>query len=123
MLHHVSLEVPPSQVERSVEFWGLLGFEEVPAPDALGDSVRWLERDGTQIHLIRCDDPSTPAREGHVAVVAGDYDRALAALAGAGFQAEAGSNAWDAPRSFVRDPAGHLVEVMSRPPHPPFPPT
>jgi hypothetical protein len=32
-----------------------------------------------------------------------------------------GTNAWDAPRSFVRDPAGHLVEVMSRPPQPPWP--
>jgi len=25
------------------------------------------------------------------------------------------------PRSFVRDPAGHLIEVMSAPPHPPWP--
>ena len=63
MLHHVSLEIPPDEADRSVEFWGLLGFEEVPAADVLGDSVRWLERDGTQIHLI--------LTEGHTAAPAG----------------------------------------------------
>ena len=68
MLHHVSLEVPPDQGDRSVEFWGLLGFEEVPAADVLGDSVRWLERDGTQIHLILTEGHTAPAL-GHAAVV------------------------------------------------------
>ena len=66
-------------------------------------------------------DPSTPAREGHVAIVADDYERALDALAAAGFEASPAQEAWDAPRSFVRDPAGHLVEVMARPPLPPWP--
>jgi hypothetical protein len=32
-----------------------------------------------------------------------------------------GSNAWDAPRTFVRDPAGNLFEVMSKSPQPPWP--
>jgi hypothetical protein len=45
---------------------------------------------------------------------------ALTALRGAGFEPYDGENAWNAPRSFVRDPAGHLVEVMSAPPHPPW---
>jgi catechol 2,3-dioxygenase-like lactoylglutathione lyase family enzyme len=121
MLQHASLEVPEALVGDCVAFWELLGFTSMAAPPRLGGRFTWVEREGTQIHLIRCEDPGTPAREGHVAVVADDYDRALAALADAGFQAEAGSNAWDAPRSFVRDPAGHLVEVMSRPPLPPFP--
>jgi catechol 2,3-dioxygenase-like lactoylglutathione lyase family enzyme len=121
MLQHASLEVPEALVPECVAFWELLGFTSMAAPPRLGGRFTWVEREGTQIHLIRSEDPSTPAREGHVAVVADDYERALAALAGAGFQAEPGSNAWDAPRSFVRDPAGHLVEVMARPPLPPFP--
>ena len=33
-----------------------------------------------------------------------------------GFEPRPGSNAWDAPRWFVHDPAGHRVEVMSAPP-------
>ena len=122
MLQHASLEVPEALVRDCVAFWELLGFTEMAAPPRLGSGVTWVERDGTQIHLIHRADPSTPARDGHVAVIADDYDRILAALAGADFAVEDGSNAWDAPRSFVRDPAGHLVEVMSRPPQPPFPP-
>jgi catechol 2,3-dioxygenase-like lactoylglutathione lyase family enzyme len=60
-------------------------------------------------------------REGHVAVVAPDYELNLRSLLDAGFELRAGSNAWDAPRAFVRDPAGNLIEVMSAPPLPPFP--
>jgi hypothetical protein len=48
MLQHVSIEIPPDEVDRSVEFWGLLGFDEVESPEPLGDAVRWLERDGTR---------------------------------------------------------------------------
>jgi catechol 2,3-dioxygenase-like lactoylglutathione lyase family enzyme len=120
MLQHVSLEVPPAQVRECVAFWDLLGFTEMTPPPTLRDRVTWVEREGTQIHLIPVDAP-VRANEGHVAILAADYDAALAALADAGFEAREGSNAWDAPRTFVRDPAGHLVEVMSRPPHPPWP--
>jgi hypothetical protein len=56
------------------------------------------------------------ARRGHIAVVAPDYDGVLRALAEAGYTVEAAQNAWDAPRSTVRDPAGHIIEVMSRAP-------
>jgi hypothetical protein len=52
VLQHVSLEIPPQKADRSIEFWSLLGFEEVDSPEPLGDAVRWLERQGTQIHLI-----------------------------------------------------------------------
>jgi hypothetical protein len=40
MLHHVSIEIPPDEVDRSGEFWGLLGFDEVESPEPLGDAVR-----------------------------------------------------------------------------------
>ena len=83
MLHHVSLEVPPEEADRSIEFWGLLGFEEVPAADVLGDSVRWLERDATQIHLILTEGHTAPAL-GHAAVVAPDHAEAKRRLRDAG---------------------------------------
>ena len=54
-------------------------------------------------------------------VVAPDYEANLRLLLDAGFELEAGLNAWDAPRTFVREPGGNLVEVMSKPPVPPFP--
>jgi catechol 2,3-dioxygenase-like lactoylglutathione lyase family enzyme len=121
MLQHVSLEVRGDQVEACVRFWELLGFRSMQAPPRLGGRFTWVERNGTQIHLIPTDDPVS-AREGHAAVLAEDYEATIDALVEAGFEPRPGSNAWDAPRSFVRDPAGHLIEVMSAVPEPPFPP-
>ena len=120
MLHHVSIEVDPAEVEACAACWELLGFERVPAAEALGPYFTWLEREGTQIHLVPVDDPIA-AREGHVAVIADDYEATLARLEAEGFEVREGSNAWDAPRVFATDPAGHRIEVMSRPPHPPWP--
>src|SRR5215218_7202871 len=119
MLQHVTLEVRPELVRECVAFWALLGFTEMVAPESLRDRFTWVEREGTQIHLNPLEDPIA-AREGHVAVVAPDYEDVLRALTGAGFEVREGSNAWDAPRAFVRDPAAHLVEVMSAPPLGPF---
>lgn len=120
MLQHVTLEVRAEQVAACVGFWALLGFTEMMPPPRLRDRFTWLEREGTHIHLVPVDAP-VAAREGHVAVVAPDYAQALDALTRAGFEPRPGSNAWDAPRSFVRDPAGHRVEIMSAPPVPPWP--
>jgi hypothetical protein len=120
MLQHASLEVRPDQVDACVGFWRLLGFEAMTPPPILRGQVTWVQRAGTQIHLLHTDEPIA-APQGHVAVLPDDYDGTLAALRGAGFDPYPGSNAWDAPRSFVRDPVGHLVEVMSAPPNPPWP--
>ena len=120
MLQHVTLEVTPAQVRECVAFWELLGFNEMEPPPMLRDRFTWVEREGTQIHLVSVDDPIA-AREGHVAVIADDYEATLARLEAGGFEVHEGSNAWDAPRVFATDPAGHRIEVMSRPPHPPWP--
>jgi catechol 2,3-dioxygenase-like lactoylglutathione lyase family enzyme len=114
MLQHVSIEVRPDQVDACVAFWALLGFEQVEPPESLRQFT-WVERAGTQIHLMPFDDPVTTAR-GHAAVVVEDYDAALGRLREHGFETRDGSVAWGAPRSFVRDPAGNHVEVMSAPP-------
>jgi catechol 2,3-dioxygenase-like lactoylglutathione lyase family enzyme len=121
MLQHVTLEVAPHQVRDCVAFWALLGFTEMVPPPLLRDHYTWVEREGTQIHYAPADDPSPPARQGHVAIVAPDYDQVVQALQDAGFELTDGSNAWGARRTFVRDPAGHRVEVMAAPPHPPWP--
>ena len=120
MLQHVTLEVKPDHVEACVGFWELLGFRRMTPPPLLRDRFTWVERDGTHIHLVPVDDPAVP-REGHSAVVAPDPEAALTALRDAGFDPQPGSNAWDAPRWFVHDPAGHRVELMSAPPIPPWP--
>lgn len=101
-------------------FWALLGFARLTPPPLLRDRFTWVERAGTQIHLIPSDEPAIPV-EGHVAVHVGDYEGALRALEAAGFAPEAAAEAWGAPRAFVHDPAGHRVELMAAPPVPPWP--
>src|SRR4051794_26834910 len=110
MLQHVSLEVKPEDTARCVAFWRLLGFELVDAPGSLSGRATWVQRGPTQIHLLYTDEPHVPP-EGHAAVVVDDYDRTLEALRENGFDPDPRQEHWGAPRSFVRDPAGHRVEL------------
>ena len=114
-LQHVTLELRRSEVDACVRFYGLLGFERVEPPASLGDRAAWMQAGATQIHLMWVDEPVV-SQKGHVAVVAPEYDAVVGALRAAGFDVEPRTEHWGAPRSFVRDPAGHLVEVMAAPP-------
>ena len=102
-LHHVSLEVPPAEVERTVEFWALIGFEQLDAPPEIAPFVTWLERDGHQIHLIHTDEATVPAL-GHAAVVAPEFDATVTALRDAGFEVEDAQELWGEPRAFALAP-------------------
>ncbi len=115
MIHHVALEVRERDVSACVRFWALLGFERVEPPPSLRGRAVWVERRGTRIHLLFADEPVTP-REGHVAVVAEDYDATIDRLREAGHDPQPRTEHWGSPRSFVRCPAGHLVEVMKAAP-------
>lgn len=115
VVQHVTVEVPRERVDACAEFWTLLGFRRVEPPPALSDRAVWMERAGTQVHLMYVDDPVVPPK-GHVAVVANDYDAAFAALREHGHEPEPRPEHWGAPRCFVHDPAGHRVEVMAAPP-------
>jgi catechol 2,3-dioxygenase-like lactoylglutathione lyase family enzyme len=117
MLHHVSLEIAPDDVERTIEFFGLLGFERIPAPDSIAPFVTWLEAGTTQVHLIHTPEPTTPAL-GHPAVVASDFESAVARLRDAGFQVEVADELWGERRSFGILPSGQRVEIMAAPPPP-----
>jgi catechol 2,3-dioxygenase-like lactoylglutathione lyase family enzyme len=119
MLQHATLEVPKADWDACIAFWGLLGFEPMQAPVSLRDRFAWVAREGTQIHLADVESPIC-AEVGHVAVLVPDHDGSVRALRNAGFEVRRGSNAWDAERVFVRDPVGHLIEIMSAPPVGPF---
>ena len=120
MLQHVTLEIPRDRADACVAFWALLGFAPMVAPPTLRDRFVWVGKEGDADPPDAARRPIVPD-QGHVAVVADDYEATLAALAGAGFELAPGSNAWDAPRTFVRCPAGHRIEVMSKAPYPPWP--
>ena len=112
MIHHVALEVRQTDVDACLRFWALLGFEPVEAPPSLAARSTWVQAGATQVHLLHAQTPHR-VPEGHVAVVAADYDTTLAALREAGFEPQPRAQHWGSPRAFVRCPAGHLVEVMA----------
>ncbi len=115
MLQHVTLEVAPEDIERSLELWALLGFEWVEPPSALAETFVWVEREGTQIHLERNDSPTVPPH-GHAAVVVEDFDRTVAQLREHGFEVAVGREHWGSPRAKAIAPGGHRVELMAFPP-------
>jgi hypothetical protein len=115
MLQHVGIEIVPAEVERAVGFFGLLGFERVQPPPGLRERFTWVQRGGTQVHLMHTEAPTVPP-QGHLAVVVEDFEGAVAALREAGFEVHAGTEYWGAPRAKAHAPGGHLVELMAAPP-------
>lgn len=115
MIHHAGLEILRSGADAEVAFWALLGFAEVEPPEGLRERARWVERGGAQIHLLYDEDPVVPG-QGHVAVVAADYDEVIARLRAAGHEARPRREYWGAARTQVHTPAGHRVELTAAPP-------
>ena len=115
MLHHVGIEVRPDDVEHAVEFFELLGFQRVEPPPTLAEGFTWLEREGTQVHLMHEDDPTVPAHA-HLALVAPDFDATVTRLREHGFETRPGRQHWGAPRVHAIAPGGHRVELMAAPP-------
>ena len=117
MLHHVTLEITRADLARAIEFFTLVGFAEVPEPEPLRGVARWLERDGTQIHLLFSEQPVVPPI-GHVALVAPDFEETLERLRAAGYAVERKRELWGQPRAGAIAPGGHRVELMAAPPAP-----
>jgi catechol 2,3-dioxygenase-like lactoylglutathione lyase family enzyme len=113
-LQHAALEVPPQGIAAELAFWACLGFGEVDVPETLAGRTHWVQREGTQIHLLHVDDREVVAApEGHVAVVCDDYAATRGALLAAGHEVDDRTPHWGAERLFTRTPAGHRVEVMA----------
>jgi catechol 2,3-dioxygenase-like lactoylglutathione lyase family enzyme len=115
MIQHVALETARADGPAAAAFWQELGFTPVEPPPSLRDRAAWLERHGTQIHLLWTDTP-TVAPEGHVAVVVADYEATLQRLRDAGHAVAPRTEHWGAARSFATAPGGHRVELMAAPP-------
>ena len=118
MIQHVSFEVKPEQLDACIDFYELLGFRRVTTPDKLAHFVTWLERDGDQFHLIQRPETSH-MNAGHAAGPLGDdYESTQTRRREAGHQVDDHEEHWGSPRSFVRDPAGNLIELMQLAPPP-----
>lgn len=112
MLHHVGIEIAASDLDRAAEFFTLLGFERVEPPPALAAGFTWLQRGGTQIHLMHEESPVVPPRA-HLAVLVPDYEATLDRLHEQGFETRPGRAHWGAPRAHAIAPGGHRVELMA----------
>ena len=115
MLHHVALEVTPEKIEAERDFWTAVGFRRVEVPEGLDPKLVWLERNGSQIHLLPVDSPVIPT-DGHAAIVAPEFEDTVDRLERAGFEVSRRREYWGAPRAKVTTPGGHLVELMAAPP-------
>src|SRR3954453_18831658 len=100
MLQHVTIELTADQVDDCVRFYELLGFVRVKPPASLEGRATWVERAGTQVHLMPVDDPVVPPSAHHAVLVQGDYDAVLAAMRDAGCDPESRREHWGAQRSF-----------------------
>jgi catechol 2,3-dioxygenase-like lactoylglutathione lyase family enzyme len=132
LIHHVTRVVERTDVEPCTAFYGILGFRPVTMPEGIAERAVWLEAGladgsgeagdgilqapagGQQIHLMFGEAASPEA--GHLALVCPDYDATIRALRDAGHDVEPRREHWGAPRAYVRDPAGNLVELMAWPP-------
>ena len=113
MLQHVSIETRPGDVDACVRFYELIGFRRVEPPPSLAERAAWVERGGTQIHLLYAEEPAVPGA-GHTAVVVEDFERTFSTLEP--FSPERRTAHWGAARAVVTSPAGHRVEFMAAPP-------
>jgi catechol 2,3-dioxygenase-like lactoylglutathione lyase family enzyme len=112
VIQHVSFEIRPDQLDACVEFYELIGFRRVATPEKLAHFVTWLERDGDQFHLLQLPETSH-MNAGHAAVPLGDdYAATQERLRAAGHGVDEHEQYWGSRRSFVRDPAGNLIELM-----------
>jgi hypothetical protein len=116
VLHHVGIEVAPADVEATAGFFELIGFTRVEPPEALSE-YSWLEREGTQVHLMPEEQPTVPS-PGHLAVVISDFDATVARLRERGFEVEPKREHWGQPRVLAIAPGGYRVELMAAPPAP-----
>jgi catechol 2,3-dioxygenase-like lactoylglutathione lyase family enzyme len=115
MIQHVTREVGVGQLDACIAFYEALGFERVPAPEALADRFVWLQLGPSQVHLAPKPDPVV--QSGHIGVVVDSYEATTAGLRAAGHAVEPRREHWGSPRAYVHDPAGNLVELMAWPPN------
>jgi catechol 2,3-dioxygenase-like lactoylglutathione lyase family enzyme len=111
MIQHVTREIAPSTLAACVDFYALLGFTVVPEPPGIEGRAVWLAHGKSQLHLV----PTAAAQleRGHIGVVVEDYAGTLRALRRAGHELHRRPEHWGSPRSYVRDPAGQLVELIA----------
>lgn len=113
-LQHASVQIPADMLAACSAFYtSVLGMRGVP--NLAG--IAWFEfGDGDHVHLLAGEAAS--ASVAHFAIQVDDLADTLDRCRAMGLDPSRGEDLWGAPRWFVRDPAGNLVELFDTPPPP-----
>ncbi len=115
-----------TDVDRSVAFYEVLGFQEMgrlPIRDEAINVFMGLPEDGTDPRLEltynigRTEPYEIGTGYGHIAITTAELDRTLASLAAQGIEPERPPYSVRAGGSrlcFVRDPDGYRIEIIER---------
>lgn len=113
-LHHVLLSMPKGREAEAIAFYeGLLGIARVVKPSHL--QVRggcWFESDTIRIHL-GVEDPFSPARKAHPALLVDDLDGLRSILESAGVEVVVDEPLPGFERFYSYDPFGNRLEFLS----------
>jgi catechol 2,3-dioxygenase-like lactoylglutathione lyase family enzyme len=113
-LHHVQVVIPRGGEEQARAFYGdVLGMPEIPIPEALaGQATRWFRSGSAELH-IGVEEPFTPARKAHPALLTTDLDALQSALETAGHECVRSDGEIPGVRRFhTTDPFGNRLEFQ-----------
>ena len=110
---HIQLALPQGAEDLVRPFYALLGFREVPKPDALaGRGGFWVHCNGINLHF-GVDPFFAPATKAHPAFIIRDLDALVARLTDADHAVKWDTKLIDVRRCFVSDPVGNRIELIA----------
>ena len=116
-LDHVQVAAPrtPGVEDTARAFYGaLLGLEELEKPPALKPKGGvWFSLGKGELH-VGLEDPFSPARKAHPALLVYGLDDLRAGIEAAGYATVDGEEIPGARRFYVHDPFGNRLELMER---------
>lgn len=112
--HHVQLAMPPGQEARAVAFYvGILGFERAEKPAQLaGRGGCWFRSGSVELHL-GVEDPFSPGRKAHPALLVDDLDDVRDRLVAAGVEPIDDTQLAGHDRFYAHDPFGNRLEFIA----------
>ena len=115
--HHVQLAIPPEGEGEAVAFYrDLLGFEQIPKPAHLRERGGcWFRSGATELHL-GVEDPFTPARKAHPALLVDDLEELRTRLLTAGVEPVVDTQLEGHHRFYASDPFGNRLEFIAADP-------
>jgi catechol 2,3-dioxygenase-like lactoylglutathione lyase family enzyme len=112
-IQHVSVPRPPGTGDEARRFYGgVLGFEEVSPPRALGHlDLVWYRVGPCELHLYAAEGQPHPGA--HFCLEVDDVEAVRAQLGQAGIAVQETDAIPGRPRFFCKDPFGNLIEITT----------